>query len=93
MNLMTTDDVAVRIQCDYCGARPGEWCRSRITNKRSSWLHSARTHIVHDAWSLGYHAAQEGRRYEIEEKVKGELALQLEMARAQLQREGVTTDV
>lgn len=47
------DNTLLSLPCDYCGAKPGEWCRSRAG--RATNLHSARYYAAQDAGLLPAH--------------------------------------
>ena len=53
------------VPCPYCGAQPGQWCRTVRTQtqppgQRATFLHAMRTRLVRDAWRIGY---QHGEAY------------------------------
>lgn len=56
MNEMS--ELALSYACPSCAAAPGEWCRTfrptrRPPGDRATWLHSARTSPIYQAYSLG----------------------------------------
>lgn len=69
-----TDLAVESTTCPYCGARPGEFCVTRIAvtrgmsresaikhygpSGRSSYLHAARIRPIRDAFMLGIRAGQ-----------------------------------
>ena len=47
------------LPCPFCGAQPGEWCRTarpyRLPpGRRTTWLHAARTDLLREAWRIGW---------------------------------------
>lgn len=48
-----SDAIAVRLYCDYCHAKPGDWCRTK-SGYTTQFLHACRTDLIREAWSEGY---------------------------------------
>jgi hypothetical protein len=75
------DQLAVaNYRCDYCDAAPGHWCRTK-SGKHASWLHSARTWALHQAWSAGY--------VESEKYIHEDRARRADLLRSRMQQHGV----
>ena len=48
-----TEAVARRIECPYCGAKPGVWCQTD-TGNWATYLHDGRSRPIYDVHSLGF---------------------------------------
>ena len=51
-----TDEFVLRMRalaCTYCGAQPGEWCRSK-SGRRKSECHATRFYAAKERWSVTY---------------------------------------
>lgn len=61
------DDFAVEyITCEFCGATPGNWCRTVRSNhpgRLAQWLHADRTWAVQQMWTWGYEEGVQDERY------------------------------
>ena len=57
LNPTSMEDVMLAIPCATCSAGPDQWCLTKST-RWATWLHSARTWPVYEAWNLGYIEAE-----------------------------------
>lgn len=53
------------LACSFCGAQPGEWCRTarplkHEPGRRTTFLHDARTRLLWEAWKVGHTSGQAG---------------------------------
>lgn len=53
MEKRSTDDIALDLPCGYCRVPAGTRCRTK-TGRRATWLHTARSWPIQEAWSSGY---------------------------------------
>lgn len=54
------DEARLHMRCPYCGADPGDWCRTVTNGRRATWLHRARGYVLIQA---AWHARETARAY------------------------------
>ena len=63
-------DLAETIACPFCGAQPGQRCRTQ-TGRRATYSHVARTGPFYTAWCEGFEEGQEDILGALAEAEKG----------------------
>lgn len=66
------DDVALEYFCEYCRAKPGEWCLT-TSGVKAYWLHSVRSTPIFTAYHLGHVACDDSYRDRIKRVPEHEL--------------------